>query len=114
LLASLERIRNLVVGGGGTLSVLLIPSKEEIFGVPAGLASADLVLRVRQRLQGARFSVLDLYPVIRRAGLTRSPYFRVDSHFNEFGQRILAETFVSWFRRAFSDAESPASHDHTR
>jgi hypothetical protein len=114
LLASLEKIRNLVVGGGSTLSVLLIPSKEEIFGVPAGLASADLVLRVRQRLQGAGFSVLDLYPVIRRAGLTRSPYFSVDSHFNEFGQRIIAETFVSWFRRAFSDAESRASNDHTR
>ena len=103
LLVSVDKIRKLVVQGASTLSVVLLPSREELFGMPAGVTAGDLVLRTRQRLQEAGFSVLDLYPALRRAGQTRSPYFRTDGHFNEYGHRVVAETFVSWFRRGLPE-----------
>jgi hypothetical protein len=104
LLVSLDKIRKLAVQGVSTLSVVLVPSREELFGLPAGVTAGNLVLRTRQRLQEAGFSVLDLYPALRRAGQTRSPYFRTDGHFNEYGHRVAAETFVSWFRRGLADS----------
>ena len=104
LLVSLDKIKKLVVQGVNTLSVVLVPSRAELFGVPAGVTAGNLVLRTRQRLQEAGFSVLDLYPALRRAGQTRSPYFRTDGHFNEYGHRVVAETFVSWFRRGLPDS----------
>src|SRR5262245_57629430 len=104
LLVSLDKMRKLVVQGASTLSVVLIPSNPELFGLPAGVTAGNLVLRTRQRLQEAGFSVLDLYPALRRAGHTRSPYFRTDGHFNEYGHRVAAEAFVSWFRGGLPDS----------
>jgi hypothetical protein len=103
LLVSLDKMRKLVVQGASTMSVVLMPSSAELFGLPAGVTAGNLVLRTRQRLQEAGFSVLDLYPALRRAGQTRSPYFRTDGHFNEYGHRVVAETFVSWFRRGLPE-----------
>jgi hypothetical protein len=103
LLASFESMRTVVVQGGGTLSVVLIPSAEEVFGVPDSVWPTPLVSRLMARLQTAGFSVLDLRPAIRSAGETRSPYFRLDHHFNEYGNRVVAEAFASWFRRTFPE-----------
>ena len=104
LLVSLDKMRKLVAQGASTLSVVLMPSSDELFGLPAGVPAGNLVLRTRQRLQEAGFAVLDLYPALRRAGQTRSPYFRTEGHFNEYGHRVAAETFVSWFRRGLADS----------
>jgi len=103
LMASLEKMRNVVVSSGSTLSVVLVPSKEELFAVPPAATVVNRVSRARERLEKAGFAVLDLYPAIRRAGQTHSPYFRIEGHFNEYGHRVVAENFVSWFRQMFAE-----------
>jgi hypothetical protein len=97
LLMSLEKLRDLVVQHDATLLVLLIPSKEELFGISASAGAFNAVAYTRQRLQEAKFSVLDLYPAIRQGGAKQSPYFSQDIHLNEYGNRIVAEQFVAWF-----------------
>jgi hypothetical protein len=80
------------------LLVMLIPSKEELFGVNASARALNIVSRTRQRLEEAKFLVLDLYPAIRQGGARHSPYFTRDIHLNEYGNRIVADQFVAWFR----------------
>ena len=103
LMATLEKMRKVVVQGGSSLSVVLVPSKEELFAVPPAATGANLVARARERLQKAGFLVLDLYPAVRQAGVTRSPFFRIDGHLNDYGHRIVADAFVSWFRQTFAE-----------
>jgi hypothetical protein len=79
------------------LVVMLIPSKEEIYGpgdAPDGTSTVD---RVRQRLHAANIPMVDLYPALRAGGTTQSPYFSRDIHLNAYGHRIVAEQFVTWF-----------------
>lgn len=114
LMASMEKMKNIVIESGSTLSVVLVPSKEELFGAPQAATTGNLVSRARERLKSAGFAVLDLYPAVLRAGMTKSPFFRVDSHLNEFGHRVVAETFVSWFQRTFPGPAAPASSGRPR
>jgi acetyltransferase AlgX (SGNH hydrolase-like protein) len=109
MMAALEKMRGLVAQSGSTLSVVLLPSKEELFAVPLAATTGNLVSRTRERLVKAGFAVLDLYPAIRGAGSTKSPYFRTDSHFNEYGHRVVADAFVAWFRQNFPVTTSLAS-----
>ena len=44
---------------------MLIPSKEELFGINADVQNANAVARVRHRLQAARISALDVYAALR-------------------------------------------------
>jgi hypothetical protein len=97
LLDSLKRLRDFVTREDGKLLVALIPSKEELFAVNATVRAHTIVSHTRQRLEEAQFSVLDFYPAIEDGGASRSPYFRLDIHLNEYGNRILAEQFVGWF-----------------
>jgi hypothetical protein len=101
MMAALEKMRSVVAQTGSTLAVVLLPSKEELFAVPRAATTGNLVSRTRERLVKAGFAVLDLYPAIRDAGLTKSPYFPTDSHLNEYGHRVVAEAFVAWFRQNF-------------
>jgi hypothetical protein len=95
---ALEKLRDLVEHDKAEFAVMLIPSKEELFGVSASLTAHNIVSRTRQRLQEAKFSVLDLYPAILKAGAKQSPYFTRDIHLNGYGNRIVAEQFVTWYR----------------
>jgi hypothetical protein len=97
LLKSVEKLRDLVVRHDGKLIVVLIPSKEELFGVSASRRDRNLVSRARQRFEDAKVPVLDLYPAILKSGAKQSSYFRLDIHLNEYGNRIVAEQFVAWF-----------------
>lgn len=106
VMASMEKFRSVAAHGGSKLLTLLLPGRDELFGVPAGTTNATMRSRVLERLQAAGFSVLDLGPAVQQAGLQRSPYLRLDGHFNEYGHRVVAETFVSWFRRV-----SPETRD---
>jgi hypothetical protein len=112
LLESLEAMRRHVVRAGGTLLVVLVPSKEELFGVPEPSTASNFVARARVRLDAAGFSVLDLYPVIRAGGRDGSPYFKTDSHFNAAGNRLAAGAIASWIRsldRAAAESSDPSS-----
>jgi hypothetical protein len=93
----LEKLRELVVHHDAEFLVMLIPSKEELFGVNASTRALNIVSRTRQRLEEAKFPVLDLYPAIQQGRARQSPYFTRDIHLNEYGNRIVAEQFVAWF-----------------
>jgi hypothetical protein len=97
MLRSLEKLRDLVARNAGKLLVMLIPSKEELFGVNGSIRGLNIVSRTRQRFEDAKLPVLDLYPAILKGGLSQSPYFSRDIHLNEHGNRIVAEQFVRWF-----------------
>jgi hypothetical protein len=93
----LEKLRDLVAHHDAVLLVMLIPSKEELFGVNASARDLNIVSRTRQRLEERKFLVLDLYPAIQQGGARQSPYFIRDIHLNEYGNGIVAEQFVAWF-----------------
>jgi hypothetical protein len=97
MLNALEKLRDFVAHHDAVLLVMLIPSKEELFGVNASARALNIVSRTRQRLEEAKFLVLDLYPAIRQGGARHSPYFTRDIHLNEYGNGIVAEQFVAWF-----------------
>ena len=101
-LTSLEKLRVLASQHQGNLLVMLIPSKEELFGVAPTTGAHNAVERLRQRLQQAQLPVLDLYAALRDSGKTQPPYFRSDIHLNQYGNRIVAEQFVSWWRQRHS------------
>ena len=103
LMASMEKFRSVAAQGGSTLLTVLVPGRDELFGVPAGTTNHTLRSRVLERLKAAGFAVLDLAPAVQQAGLRGSPFFRLDGHFNEYGHRVVAETFVSWFRGVFPE-----------
>jgi lysophospholipase L1-like esterase len=97
MVKSVETLRDLVARNAGNLLVMLIPSKEELFGVQASVRNLNIVSRTRQRLEDAKLPVLDLYPAMLKGGGSRSPYFSRDIHLNEYGNRIVAEQFAAWF-----------------
>jgi lysophospholipase L1-like esterase len=97
LFTSLEQLRTLVLSQQAELVVMLIPSKEELYGPGGAPDGASAVARVRQRLQETNLPVVDLYPALRARGDVQSPYFSRDIHLNAYGHRIVAEQFVSWF-----------------
>jgi hypothetical protein len=98
LLASVEKLRNLVARQGGQVLVMLIPSKEALLGVPASAERLSITARTRQRLQEANFPLLDLYPTLKRAAAVQAPYFRDDIHLTTYGNYVVAQAFVDWFR----------------
>jgi hypothetical protein len=106
LLKSVEKLRDLVARHDGKLLVVLIPSKEELFGVSASRRDRNLVSRTRQRFEDAKLPVLDLYPAILKSGAKQSPYFGLDIHLNEYGNRIVAEHFVAWFHSQAKGTQS--------
>jgi hypothetical protein len=101
-MGSLAQLQSLVAQQKTKLLVMLIPSKEEIFGVEPTLQDRNAVARLRQRLRDSRMPVLDLYPAIRHRGTLHSPYFSWDIHLNGYGNRVIAEEFLAWLRRQSS------------
>jgi hypothetical protein len=99
MLRTLQDLRAEVARHDGQFMLMLIPSKEELFGLDARAMTMNAMARARERLEQQQFAVLDLYPVIRSAGARRSPYFTIDIHLNKYGNRIVAEQFVAWFQK---------------
>jgi hypothetical protein len=106
MLKALETLREFVIHHDADLLVMLIPSKEELFGVDPSASAHNIVSRTRQRLEDARFPVLDLYPALQQGGVRQSPYFTRDIHLNEYGNRLVAEHFVAWFNNQAQAAKS--------
>ena len=96
LMSAVARLQALVAETQAELVVMLIPSKEELFGVSPEVASRNIVARTRQRLAEAKVPVIDLYPAIRAAAAQQSPYFQDDIHLNAYGNRIVADELIAW------------------
>jgi hypothetical protein len=96
MVSSLLRLRKTVEATGGTLLVALIPSLEEVFGVPRAATRHNLVEAARRGLKDAGLLVIDLYPVIEAGGASAAPYLQMGSHFNEYGNRLAARAIAAW------------------
>ncbi len=98
MLDSLGKIKALAAGQGAQVLVVLVPSKEELFGLPSQVAAANIVAGAKERLLQAGYPVVDLYPPLRRAGAAEAVFFPADIHLNQMGNRLAAEALDRWLR----------------
>ena len=92
----LERLRAEVAEDGGRFVIVLVPSKEELYGAEALPEVLRTVQEMKAELASRQLPVLDLYPAFRRLGRDRSPFYRADMHLNEFGNQIVADAIGRW------------------
>jgi hypothetical protein len=103
---SLARLQSVVERRGSKLAVMLIPSKEELFGAKVARTRLNLASRLKARLAEMSLPVLDLYPALQQR-TARAPYFPRDLHLNAAGHRIVAEEFAAWFERSRRRGNAP-------
>jgi len=105
MLNSLQGIRALAESQGAQLLIMLIPSKEEIYGALSLPEVLKPVHVLEQRLREEKFSVLSVYDAVGSMGKERSPFFTRDIHLNGYGNQIVADRLVDWLR----ESKLPAS-----
>ena len=91
-----EQLRTEVEADGGRLVIVLVPSKEELYGAERKPEILSGVEEIRTTLLARGLPVLDLYPAFRERGREAPPYFRTDMHHNELGNAILADEVAKW------------------
>jgi hypothetical protein len=100
MLESLKSLQALAGSQGAELLVVLIPSKEEVYGSPSIPEVLKPVSVFEQRLREEKFSVLSLYDAIRsRSQELRPAYFTRDIHLNVYGNQIVSDCLVDWLRK---------------
>jgi len=106
ILDSLREIRALAEGQGAELLVMLIPSKEEIYG---GVSIPEVLEQdhtLEQCLRQQKFSVLSLYDAIATRGRDQAAFFTHDIHLNAYGNQIVADRLVKWLKAETSKSRS--------
>ncbi|MBX7184655.1 MAG: hypothetical protein K1Y01_05855 [Vicinamibacteria bacterium] len=102
-LGLLDEMRRLAEERGPRLSLVAIPTAEQVYAIhPAGPGfDISLPQAYLGKWAGERsVPFLDLLPVLREAARAsgRRPYLRFDVHFNDLGHRIAGEAMASWAR----------------
>ena len=92
----LVELRRLVEADGGRLVVVLIPSKEELYGAEAFPPALRTVPEVRAGLDSLGFATADLYRTVKDGAGPHSPFFARDIHLNQLGNRLVAEGLAEW------------------
>jgi lysophospholipase L1-like esterase len=97
----LEEMRRTASEHGARLSVVAIPTAEQVYALrPAGkgfdITLPQAFLATWAAEKGVSF--LDLLPVLREAARARGrrPYLRYDVHFNDLGHEIAGEAMAAW------------------
>ena len=98
LAAEVDRLRALATGNGATLAVVLIPSKEEVYGVSRAANATGAAAAVASRLRAMGMPVLDLMTTLRTRGRERLTYYPRDIHLNAFGSQVAAGAIADWIR----------------
>jgi lysophospholipase L1-like esterase len=100
-LALLGEMRRTAEEGGARLSMVAIPTAEQVYAIhPAGpgfdISLPQALLGKWAAEQGVPF--LDLLPRLREAtrATGRRPYLRYDVHLNDFGHEIAGEAIAAW------------------
>ncbi|HXK58413.1 MAG TPA: hypothetical protein PLP42_00835 [Acidobacteriota bacterium] len=109
LLGPLESLSDAVGAQKADFFVVLIPSKEEIYG-----RSYALVRSVRDALDRAEIDYLDLYHPIEKAANRRSPYFCRDIHLNDHGNQVVADYLDRWWRARAQEQEARSQEPEAR
>jgi len=92
----LEQLRTEVEAQGGRLLIVLVPSKEELYGAQAFPAILRPIQEVRAGLESRGLPVLDLYPTFRELGREQPPFYPADMHLNALGNQIIADALATW------------------
>ena len=114
LLMSLAKLQALVTESDARLLVALIPSIEELVRADPDAEQRNVVARTRDRLTRAGYSLLDLYPPLRAAGRTQTPYFVNGGHLNAYGHQIVAHEFVAWFQQHRGSPDGEPCRERTQ
>jgi hypothetical protein len=102
MIKSLKDMRVLSQSGGANFLVVLIPSKEEIYGAPFVPEVMKPAQTLEQRLKEEGFSVLSTYGAVRERAKHRSAFFPHDIHLNAFGNQIVSDSLVNWLKQTRS------------
>ena len=92
----LEQLKSEVEAEGGRFLIVLVPSKEEVYGAEASPAILRPIQDVRAGLESRGLPVLDLYPAFRELGRKRPPFYHADMHLNALGNQIVANALATW------------------
>jgi hypothetical protein len=91
----LVRLRDEVEAKGGTVLVVLIPSKEELYAVEAYPRVLRAVRETRSGLDSLGLATVDLYPPMEAAARRGAAlFFSRDIHFTVAGNRLVAEALA--------------------
>ena len=96
LLDAVGRLSALARSHSIALGIVLIPSKEEVYGVAAGSDTVDAPRRFMLRLTEAGIPCLDLAATLRQRARNSPAYFPRDIHLNDLGNQIVAEAVTQW------------------
>jgi len=97
-IAPLMQLRTDADADGARFVIVLLLSKEEVYGASAFPDVLTTVEAVRGRLHAADLPVLDLYPVFRDQGRSRPPFYKRDIHFNAYGNELVAHALEAWVK----------------
>jgi hypothetical protein len=100
MIESLKEMQALSQRGGAAFLVLLIPSKEEIYGAPFVPEVMKPEQTLEQRLKEEGFSVLSTYEAIRDKAKDQSAFFSHDIHLTALGNQIVSDSVVDWVKHA--------------
>ncbi len=92
----LERLRRRIESRNGRFVVVLLPSKEELYGAEAFRPVLRAIQDTRQELTARRIPFLDLYDTISHEGRNVSAFYPTDIHFNAFGNQLIADAIAKW------------------
>jgi hypothetical protein len=100
MIESLKEMQALSQSDGASFLVLLIPSKEEIYGAPFIPEVAKPGHILEERLKEEGFSVLSTYDAVRERGKHQSTFFTHDIHLTALGNQIVSDSLVNWIKHA--------------
>jgi hypothetical protein len=92
-------MRTLSQSRGASFVVLLIPSKEEIYGAPFMPDVMRPVQTLERSLREQGFSVLSTYEAIRDRAKHQPAFFSRDIHLTALGNQIVSGSLVNWLKQ---------------
>lgn len=112
----LEQLRTEVEQGGSRFVILLVPSKEELYGARVSPEILRSIEEVKAGLESRRLPILDLYPVFRELGQEHPPFYHADMHLNDVGNQIVTDAIVNWIReeQVFTATKASAAENSSR
>ncbi len=108
----LERLQRRVEARGGHFVVVLLPSKEEIYGADAYPPVRRTIEQVRDGLHARGIHTLDLYPMFQQWHGPHAPFFPTDIHYTVLGNTMIADAIAGWITREHvfaTDTAAPTS-----
>jgi hypothetical protein len=99
MIESLKEMRSLSQTHGANFVVMLIPSKEEIYGAPFIPEVMKPAQILAQELNAQGFSILSTYDTVRERAKHRSAFFTHDIHLNGLGNQIVSDALADWIKQ---------------